>query len=132
MTRGTLMVAAGLVPDAVGMTAARHDEKHEAVRPLALREVAEKLDGKETKATAVEVAFEPGQAGAIARSRVDTNGTSATLTPRVAPDPAIRGPIEYLVTAPRQCWTPFPRLMQNTPHADRFGHAGRDPSASGV
>ena len=45
------------------MTAARHDEKHEAVRPLAVREIAEKLDGKETNATAVEVTLEPGQAG---------------------------------------------------------------------
>ena len=64
MNRGTLMVAAGIVLGAVGMTAARHDEKHEAVRTLAVREIAEKLDGKETNATAVEVTLEPGQAGA--------------------------------------------------------------------
>ena len=63
MNRGTLTVAAGIVLGAVGMTAARHDEKHEAVRPLAVREIAEKLDGKETNATAVEVTYEPGQAG---------------------------------------------------------------------
>ena len=63
MTRGTLMVAAGIVLGAVGMTAARHDEKHESVRPLAVREIAEKLDGKEATATAVEVTLEPGQAG---------------------------------------------------------------------
>ena len=67
MTRGTLIVAAGIVLVAVGMTAARHDEKHESVRPLAVREIAEKLDGKETSATAVEVTFEPGQAGASHR-----------------------------------------------------------------
>jgi quercetin dioxygenase-like cupin family protein len=67
MNRGTLMVASGIVLGAVGMTAARHDEKHEAVRPLAVREIAEKLDGKETNATAVEVTFEPGQAGASHR-----------------------------------------------------------------
>ena len=64
MNRGTLMVAAGIVLGAVGMTAARHDEKHEPVRPLSVREIAEKLDGKETSATAVKVAYEPGQAGA--------------------------------------------------------------------
>jgi quercetin dioxygenase-like cupin family protein len=64
MTRGALKVGAGILLGAVGMTAARHDEKHEAVRPLAVREIAEKLDGKETSATAVEVTFEPGQAGA--------------------------------------------------------------------
>ena len=63
MTRGTLMVAAGIVLGAAGLIAARHDEEHEAVKPLAVREIAEKLDGKETKATAVEVTLEPGQAG---------------------------------------------------------------------
>ena len=31
MTRGTLMVAVGVVLVAVGMTAAQHDEKHETV-----------------------------------------------------------------------------------------------------
>ena len=67
MTRGTMMVAAGIILGAVGITAARHDEKHESVRALAAREIAEKLDGKETNATAVEVTFEPGQAGASHR-----------------------------------------------------------------
>jgi len=67
MTRGTMMVAAGIILGAVGITAARHDEKHETVRALAVREIAEKLDGKETNATAVEVTFEPGQAGASHR-----------------------------------------------------------------
>ena len=67
MTRGTLMVAAGVILGAGGVIAARHDEKHEAVRPLAVREIAEKLDGEETKATAVEVTLEPGQAGASHR-----------------------------------------------------------------
>ena len=66
MNRGTLMVAAGIALGAVGMTAARHDEKHEPVRPLSVREIVEKLDGKETSATAVEVTYEPGQAGAAA------------------------------------------------------------------
>ena len=63
MTRGTMMVAAGLFLGAVGMTAASHDEKPRGVTPLAVREIAEKLDGKETNATAVEVTFEPGQEG---------------------------------------------------------------------
>ena len=67
MTRGTMMVAAGLFLEAVGMTAARHDEKPRGVKPLSVREIAEKLDGKETNATAVEVTFEPGQAGASHR-----------------------------------------------------------------
>ena len=67
MTRGILMAAVGVVLGAVGMTAAQHDEKRESVRSLAVREIDEKLDGKETSATAVEVTFEPGQAGASHR-----------------------------------------------------------------
>ena len=63
MTRGTLIVAAGVVLGTGSLIAARHDEKHEAARLLAVREIAEKLDGKETNATAVEVTLEPGQAG---------------------------------------------------------------------
>jgi quercetin dioxygenase-like cupin family protein len=63
MTRGTLIVAAGVVLGTGSLIAARHDEKHEAARPLAVRAIAEKLDGKETNATAVEVTLEPGQAG---------------------------------------------------------------------
>jgi hypothetical protein len=55
MTRRTLIVAAGVVLGAVGMAAAWHDEKREGVKPLAVREIAEKLDGKPTNATAVEV-----------------------------------------------------------------------------
>ena len=62
MTRGTLMVAAGIVLGAAGLISARHDEKHEGVRPLAARDIAEKLDGKEAKATFLEVTLEPGQA----------------------------------------------------------------------
>ena len=67
MTRGTLMVAAGLVLGAGSLIAAQHNEKHDAVRTLAVRQIAEKLDGKESNATAVEVTFEPGQAGASHR-----------------------------------------------------------------
>jgi quercetin dioxygenase-like cupin family protein len=63
MTRGVLVLAVGIGLGAAGMAAARHDEKHEAVKPLASRDIAEKLDGKEAKATAVEVTLDPGQAG---------------------------------------------------------------------
>jgi quercetin dioxygenase-like cupin family protein len=61
------MVAVGVVLGAIGMIAAQHDQKHESVRTLAVREIDEKLDGKETSATAVEVTFEPGQSGASHR-----------------------------------------------------------------
>ena len=64
MTRGTLVVAAGIVLGAGGLMAARHDEKHEAVRTLAVRDIAEKLDGQKTKATTVEVTLGPGEASA--------------------------------------------------------------------
>jgi quercetin dioxygenase-like cupin family protein len=50
-------------------TVARPDEKHEreSVRQLTARDIAEKLDGKEAKATAVEVTLEPGQESAAHR-----------------------------------------------------------------
>jgi len=50
MTRGTLMLAAGIAVAAVGMTAARHGEEHKAIRQLSVREIVEKLDGKEASA----------------------------------------------------------------------------------
>jgi quercetin dioxygenase-like cupin family protein len=61
MTRWTL-VAAGIVLAAGGLIAARHDEKHDAVRTLAVRDIAEKVDGKKAKATTVEVTLGPGEA----------------------------------------------------------------------
>lgn len=67
MTRGTLIVAAALVLGTGCMIAAGHDQQRAGVKPLAVREIAEKLDGKETSATAVEVTLEPGQAGAAHR-----------------------------------------------------------------
>ena len=63
MTRGMLVVTAGVGLGVVGMAVAQHEQKREAVKPLASREIVEKLDGKEATATAVEVALEPGQAG---------------------------------------------------------------------
>ena len=67
MVRSVLVLAAfGLT--AAGMTAAQHDEKsHASVKTLAGRDIAEKVDGKAAKATAVEVTLEPGQAGASHR-----------------------------------------------------------------
>jgi quercetin dioxygenase-like cupin family protein len=67
MTRGTLIVSAGVVLAAGSLIAAGHAEKKGTARPLAVREIAEKLDGKETNATAVEVTLEPGQGGAAHR-----------------------------------------------------------------
>jgi quercetin dioxygenase-like cupin family protein len=67
MTRGTLIVAAGVILGTGGWIAAGHDEQRGAVKPLVVREIAEKLDGKETNATAVEVTLAPGQVGASHR-----------------------------------------------------------------
>jgi len=44
------------------MAAARHDEK-ETAKPISAWDIVEKLDGKETKVTVVEVTLKPGQAG---------------------------------------------------------------------
>jgi quercetin dioxygenase-like cupin family protein len=55
------MVAAGLVLGAGGLIAAQHNVKHDSVRTLAVRQIAEKLDDKESNATVVEVTLEPGQ-----------------------------------------------------------------------
>jgi quercetin dioxygenase-like cupin family protein len=63
MARRTLIVAAGVVLGAVGMAAAWHDEDGELVKPVAAYDIAEKLDGKEAAASAVEVTIAPGQAG---------------------------------------------------------------------
>lgn len=64
MVRGVLVLAAGIGLAAGGTTAARHDENHSgSVKALAARDIVEKVDGKEAKATAVEVTLETGQAG---------------------------------------------------------------------
>ena len=63
MLRTLLTLAVGVGVGAGGLTAARHEEK-QSVKALAARDVAEKLDGKDARATFVEVTLEPGQAGA--------------------------------------------------------------------
>ena len=61
MVRILLALAVGA---GVGGVALAHDrENAEAVKVLSARDVKEKLDGKDAKATTVEVTLEPGQAG---------------------------------------------------------------------
>ena len=57
-----LVSAAGAFIGVGGMAAARHDEK-ETAKPISAWDIVEKLDGKETKVTVVEVTLKPGQAG---------------------------------------------------------------------
>lgn len=61
MIRTMLTLAAGIGVGAIGMNAAHHDG--ERVAPISERNIVEKLDGKEAKATVVEVRLEPGQGG---------------------------------------------------------------------
>jgi quercetin dioxygenase-like cupin family protein len=61
MVRILLALAVGA---GVGGVALAHDrENAEAVKVLSARDIKEKLDGKETKVTVVEVTLKPGQAG---------------------------------------------------------------------
>jgi quercetin dioxygenase-like cupin family protein len=57
-----LALAAGVFVGVGGMAVARHDKK-ETAKPISAWDIVEKLDGKETKVTVVEVTLEPGQAG---------------------------------------------------------------------
>jgi len=69
MTLGKLLIAAVIVLVVGGLIAARQDEKHkhESVKVLIARDITEKLDGKEAKATAVEVTLAPGEVEPVHR-----------------------------------------------------------------
>src|SRR6516225_3103890 len=57
-----LVFAAGAFIGLGGMAVAHHKEK-ETAKPISAWDIVEKLDGKKTKVTVVEVTLEPGQAG---------------------------------------------------------------------
>ena len=57
-----LVFAAGAFIGVGGMAVAHHDVK-ETAKPISAWDIVEKLDGKEAKATVVEVTLGPGQAG---------------------------------------------------------------------
>jgi quercetin dioxygenase-like cupin family protein len=63
MIRTLLTLAVGIGVGAGALTAARHDEK-QSVKAIAAQDIVEKVDGKDAKATFVEVTLEPGQASA--------------------------------------------------------------------
>ncbi len=60
--RIALALAAGVFVGVGGLAVARPDEK-ETAKPISAWDIVEKLDGKNTKVTVVEVTLEPGQAG---------------------------------------------------------------------
>ena len=62
MIRTLLTLAAGIGMGAGGILAAQHHDG-EKVKVISERNISEKIDGKEAKATVVEVTIEPGQAG---------------------------------------------------------------------
>ena len=63
MLRTLLVLAAGVGVGASAMNAAHHPEDCEKVREISVTDIKEKLDGKDARATVVEVTIEPGQAG---------------------------------------------------------------------
>ncbi|MBN9520471.1 cupin domain-containing protein [bacterium] len=64
MVRKALAVAAMIGLGVGGLAAARHDGGHGSVKVLTVRDIVEKVDGKESKATAVEVTLGPGESDA--------------------------------------------------------------------
>jgi quercetin dioxygenase-like cupin family protein len=64
MIRTLLTLVAGIGVGVVGMAQAEHGhDENNAAKQIAQRDIIEKLDGKESKVTFVEVTYEPGQAG---------------------------------------------------------------------
>jgi quercetin dioxygenase-like cupin family protein len=63
MIRVLLLFAAGIGVGAGAMNAAHHHDDGEKVKILSATDIKEKLDGKDTMATVVEVTIEPGQSG---------------------------------------------------------------------
>jgi quercetin dioxygenase-like cupin family protein len=62
MVRSLLAVAIGIAIGVAGM-AANHPEDGESVKLVTAYNIKEKLDGKDAKATVVEVTIEPGKSG---------------------------------------------------------------------
>ena len=67
MNRTLLLLAIGAALGASGMTFANLHEDGESVKVLSSQDIKEKLEGKDAKATIVEVTIEPGQSGLMHR-----------------------------------------------------------------
>jgi quercetin dioxygenase-like cupin family protein len=63
MKRTALLLIAGIALGAGGMTLAQNHKDGENVKIVSMRDIKEKLDGKDAAVTFVEVTIEPGQGG---------------------------------------------------------------------
>jgi len=63
MVRYLLVLSIGIGLGIAGVAAAHHHKAGESVRVLAARDIVEKLDGKESAVSVVEVSLNPGEAG---------------------------------------------------------------------
>ena len=63
MPRNLLVLAIGIAVGVGGAAAAYQHEDGESVRVIGSHDMIEKLDGKDAKATVVEVTIEPGKSG---------------------------------------------------------------------
>src|SRR5262245_40953280 len=68
MFRALLLLAAGVGVGTGGMVLAQHSEPGKGgVKTLSEKDITEKIDGKKTKATTVEVTLNPGESEAVHR-----------------------------------------------------------------
>lgn len=61
--KGLMLIVVGIALGVGGMTLARQHEDGELAKIISVLNLKEKLDGKETAASVVEVLIEPGKAG---------------------------------------------------------------------
>jgi quercetin dioxygenase-like cupin family protein len=63
MIRCLLALTIGIATGVGGLAAVNYHEGGQSVKPIAARDIEEKLDGKDAKVTVVEVTIEPGKSG---------------------------------------------------------------------
>ena len=63
MSRSLLVLVIGIGLGVSGMAAAHHHEDGESVKIISAMDIVEKIDGKESKVSVVEVTINPGESG---------------------------------------------------------------------
>ena len=63
MNRSLFVLVIGIAIGIAGMTFGNGHEEGESVKEISARDIREKLDGKDSKVTFVEVTLNPGQSG---------------------------------------------------------------------